>query len=1213
MQRTMLKRAVKEFAQRAQRELIEEIKHSASDLGISPSGISAKSDACSTTSDVLGLRREQLRADLIAAIRRQEKVEKDYLSAYRTVLSTAAYKCFSAVVALRFLELNDFLPALVPALSELESEPQSYLLDLSPVEIELWQVQRERSADSAHTFLFLKKCHNLAGLFPSVFADIPDYLELLLQLSPEKGLLRHLRHDIPEADFDLRQRGQVEILGWFYQEYSAERRDEIIKLNVKKIKKADIPAATQVFTPDWIVQYLLDNSLGRYWLERNPDSALREKMEFFVETKSTKRATEVDLSSEPIAPQDLTLLDPCVGSGHILLYAFDLLLEIYRECGYSEPEAARQIVRHNLHGLDIDENVVRLADFALRMKARSYDPDFFTYEIETQIHCLDESNGLEQSCLSHIKKFAPAAMETGEYLLTVFREAREIGSIIQVEVRDYESFLQALDQVAAAIEPDSSETKLFLTKTYPLLKSLAQQAQILSRKYCVVCTNPPYMNRFTGKLRTFVKKNYSDYGRDLFSVYIYRNFFFCQQDGYSALLTPYVWMFIKSYEKLRRYLIREKTITTLVQLEYSAFDAAMVPLCAFVLKNAAAEGKGLYIKLSEFAGGLRIQEEKLRQALAAAECSYFYECAAENFGKLPSSPIAYWANQEVFRIFEKGTPMKNVVEARQGIASGDNARFLRLWFEVEENKINFNATSVEDFHQSGKLYAPHNKGGRYRRWYGNYDYVIKFDQENFAALAAMGNCLPSRQFYFREAISWSLITSAGFSIRYRKSGSVPNVAGNSAFSADPGLLRYLLALLSTPIADYLFKMMNPTLNLNIGDFDNFPLLLIEERREDILQLATDCVSLAKSDWDSFETSRDFTVDPLADFPTFQANYLGQLNLEQEQVGAKPHTLAEAYDQLKELFAWHFEELKRKEEELNRRFIKMYGLEAELDPVPKAKDISSSLIFDSELDVPEEFRGNRYILYRSDVIKQFISYAVGCLFGRYSLDETGLAYAGGEWDAAKYTSFPPKSDNVLTLSDESYFDDDIVKLFIDFVEQIYGEEKLEDNLTFIAAGLSRTFNSGLSPRSVIRRYFLRDFYKDHAQRYSVNGSGKRPIYWLFDSGKENAFKAFIYLHRYETETVELIREYLQRQLRRYEAELDDLKTLAQEQLCIIPAYERNRRQAKLERQISEVQAYDEKLQILAAERINLNLDDGVQTNYRRLQTADGKTSAILPDL
>ncbi|MDD3611700.1 MAG: BREX-1 system adenine-specific DNA-methyltransferase PglX [Eubacteriales bacterium] len=1201
----MLKRAVKDFAQRAQHELIEEIKQSASDLGINPSGISAKSDTLSTASDVLGLRRKQQRADLIAAIRQQEEIEKDYLSAYRTVLSAAAYKCFSAVIALRFLELNDFLPALVPALSELEPEPQSYLLDLSPAEKEIWQLQREQSTDSAHTFLFLKKCHSLADLFPSVFADIPDYLELLLQLSPEKGLLRHLCHDIPEADFDLRQRAQVEILGWFYQEYRSERRDEIIKLNVKKIKKADIPAATQVFTPDWIVQYLLDNSLGRYWLERNPESALREKLEFFVEAKSEEQTTKSDVHTELIAPQDLTLLDPCVGSGHILLYAFDLLLEIYRECGYSEPEAARQIVRHNLHGLDIDENVVRLADFALRMKARSYDPDFFTYEVETQIHCLDESNGLEQSCLSHIKKLAPAAAETGEYLLTIFRETREIGSIIQVEERDYESFLQELDQAAASSNPCSPETKL--------LKALAQQAQILSRKYCVVCTNPPYMNRFTGKLRTFVKKNYSDYGRDLFSVYIYRNFFFCQPDGYSALLTPYVWMFIKSYEKLRRYLIREKTITTLVQLEYSAFDAAMVPLCAFVLKNAAAEGKGLYIKLSEFAGGLQIQEEKLRQALAAAECSYFYECAAENFCKLPSSPIAYWANQEVFRIFEKGTPMKNVVEARQGIASGDNARFLRLWFEVEENKINFNATSVADFHQSGKLYAPHNKGGRYRRWYGNYDYVIKFDQENFAALAAMGNCLPSRQFYFREAISWSLITSAGFSIRYRKSGSVPNVAGNSAFSADPDLLKYLLALLSTPIADYLFKMMNPTLNLNIGDFDNFPVLLIEERREDILQLATDCVNLAKSDWDSFETSRDFTVDPLANFPAFQASYLGQLNLEQEQTEAKPQTLAEAYYQLKELFAWHFEQLKRKEEELNRRFIKLYGLEAELDPVPKAKDISSSLIFESALDVPEEFQGNRYILYRSDVIKQFISYAVGCLLGRYSLDETGLAQAGGEWDATKYTSFPPKSDNVLTLSDENYFADDIVTAFIDFVETIYGDEKLDENLAFIAAGLSRTFSSEQDPRSVIRRYFLRDFYKDHAQRYSVNGSGKRPIYWLFDSGKENAFKAFIYLHRYKTETVDLIREYLQRQLRRYEAELDDLKTLAQERLCIIPASERNRRQAKLERQISEAQAYDEKLQILAAERINLDLDDGVQTNYRRLQTADGKTSAILPEL
>ncbi len=1219
----MLKRAVKEFALRAQQRLTTEIKQNASQMGISPQGISQASEKTVPVGTDTE-RRERLRRQLINDIRRQEKKKANYTAAYNKVLSDAAFSCFFSLIALRFLESNDFLPAGEGLFTTQNMNLPPFLskeglagLNLNPCEQKhLARLQRQQNNDELFTFLFIKKSQKLEADHPSFFLGlgVPDYSELLFSLSHENedSLLLQLLRTIPEADFDLRRRGQVEIIGWFYQYYIEQQRDEIISLNVKKIKKADIPIATQVFTPDWLVRYLLDNSLGRYWLERNPDSALREKLEFFAAAKSENKSDLSNHAVRQIKPQQLTMLDPCVGSGHILLYAFDLLMNIYQECGYDPARAAREIVRNNLHGMDIDPRVVCLANFAVTMKARSYDPEFFDSGIKTQIFSFEQSNNLDSVWPKTLEMAETEATQTGEYLLAAFREAKEIGSLLQVETRNYSSFIRQLDLQAAKLDPAVMENIFWLQEIYPVLKNLAQQAQSLSRKYCVVCTNPPYMNRFTGILKSFVQKNYSDYSRDLFSVYIYRNFLFCRPDGYSALMTPYVWMFIKSYEKLRRFIIGEKAITTLVQLEYSAFDAAVVPLCAFVLKNTSVAGKGLYIKLSEFSGGLKLQRKKLLEALEADNCSFFYESDASNFCKLPSTPIAYWASEQVFNIFEKGVPMHQLVEARQGLASGDNARFLRLWFEVKLEKIKFDASSVQDFHRSEKLYAPHDKGGRYRRWYGNNDYVIKFDRENFKILAGLGNCLPSRQFYFREAISWSLITSAGFSARYRRKGSVPNVAGNSAFSDDPGLLKYLLALLSTPIADYLFKMLNPTLNLNVGDFDNFPVITHMKDREKIHQLVTDCINLAKSDWDSFENSPDFVCDPLADFPLFQANYLSNLNEKQIAKTPPPQSLSQAYDYLKTLFKEHFELLKQKEAELNRIFINLYDLGKELEAAPKDRNISSRLIYDVEADVPEQTRENRYILYKRDVVKNFISYAVACIYGRYSLDEPGIVFAGDKIDVDRYTTFRPSRDGVVTLSDREYFDDDIVNRLAVFVEKIYGSSKLEENLNFIASGLSKNFKLGDDPRSSIRSYFLREFYKDHCKKYSVSGSGKRPIYWLFDSGRENGFKAFVYLHAFNKNTCGLIRKkYLQRQIRRYKDELQDLQALTAERLCVISPSEQKRRQVKLQRQLLECKAYDEKLKSICSSQIELDLDDGVLVNYQKLQTsANGENLGIL---
>ena len=1041
------------------------------------------------------------------------------------------------------------------------------------------QLKDDNKLDELFRMLFIKQCNKLHDILPELFEKTDDYSELLLTISftdPE-GIIHHLINDIEDVDFRINDEmytddgkikadGQVEIIGWLYQYYISKKHDEIVNIYKGKVKKADIPAATQLFTTDWVVRYMVDNSLGRYWIERNPQSKLAEKLEFFV----TPKNGEIQYVDGKISPTDLTFFDPCMGSGHILVYAFDVLMEIYREVGYSDRDAALSIVENNLFGMDIDKRAYQLAYFAVMMKARSYNRRALTKGISNNLSVVEESNAID--------KFACNGLTTdneqnkiGEYLVEAYRDAQEVGTLQTIEKKNYNSFSAYLNNIESSDGQIDLFTTSWLNDTLPQMVQLTRQAEIMSNKYAVVCTNPPYMNKLEGQLKKFVVDNYKAYSGDLFSVFIYRNFDYCKVDGYSAFMTPFVWLFIKTYETLRKYIIETKAITTLVQMEYSAFEEATVPICSFVLKNGKDRNKGLYFRLSDFKGGMEIQKKKVLEAIANKDCGYFYETDESNFSKIPSSSIAYWASQNVVNAFLNGKRLGDISKPRQGMATTNNNRFLRLWHEVSYNNIGFGLKSIEETVCDRKWF-PYNKGGDFRKWYGNNDYVVNFKNKGeevctyidaTSAVNSKGRVI-NREHYFHECISWSLISSSNIAFRYKPNGFIFDVAGMSCFASHE-LLLYLLGLNNTLVVRKLLSTLAPTINFQAGDIANIPVILNVSEEEKINALVTQNIELEQQEWNDYEMSWDFKNNPL--------------------ICNRINTVSAAFKSWSKECNERFNQLKANEEELNRIFIDIYGLQDELTPEVEDKDVTVR-----KADLQRD-------------IKSLISYAVGCMFGRYSLDEDGLAYAGGEWDNSKYDTFIPDEDNCIPITDEEYFEDDIVGLFCAWLKKVYGEDTLEENLDFIANALG---NKGKTSREVIRNYFLTDFIKDHIKTYQ-----KRPIYWLFDSGKQNGFKALVYMHRWNADTIGNVRvEYLHRIQRVYEKEITRMQEIIDNSHDNKEISNATKLKEKLQKQIKETKDYDAKIAHLALSRIDIDLDDGVKVNYEKVQTADGKKMQIL---
>ena len=1163
----MNKNAIQKFAIWARNELIAQVSQRAYQYGIDESGFG---DASADTLNGRLLTAEE-------KSQRQELIKQIKEKGYKQVMEEVAYTWFNRFIALRFMEVNNYLPSHIRVFSDatgaFKPEILNDVLHLDLPGLDSGKVAEyieSNDTEALYRYLLLTQCNALNSALPVMFERMGGYTEMLLpnNILRQDSVLGHMVSDIPEEDWQ----DAVQIIGWLYQYYNDERKNEVINIYKGTVKKEDIPAATQLFTTDWVVRYMVDNSLGRYWIERHPESKLAKKLEFFV----TPKNGEINHIDEFVKPEDVKFLDPCMGSGHILVYAFDVLMEIYKESGYTERDAAAMIVQNNLFGLDIDDRASQLAFFAVMMKARSYDRRFLSRGIKPNVLAIKESNGMGAVVRDGLT--TDAEMNTiSRYLVDTFRDAKELGSIITAEPKDYDGYIAYLDGCDGQGQLTMEDAD-WLQNTRPMLKALARQAKVLAAKYPVVCTNPPYLNKIEGRLKTFVTENYKDYSGDLFSVFTYRNLMFCKQDGYCGYMTPFVWMFIKTYEKLREFIIQNKSITTLVQMEYSAFEEATVPICSFVLKNGKATENGLYFKLSDFKGGMEVQKQQVLEALANKNCGYFYEADQSNFSKIPGSPVAYWVNASILTAYEQGNLIGDSADVKIGMGTGKNEIFVREWWEVFYTKIDFSLKTINDLAESNGRYFPYNKGGEFRLWFGNLQEVLWFDTEGRRYMDTMSGHRENgaRDFYCKEGLTWSFISSSKFGIRYLPTGCFFDVAGSTLFSRVDNA--YTLGFLASCVCFDILGILNPTLNYQAGNIKSLPLLI--DREDEVDERVYQNIQISKEDWDSYETSWDFKRNPLAvsSIPAvFGAEYCGKYVTR----------LEDHYYAWKNECKERFENLQINEEELNRIFIDIYGLQDELTPDVADKDVTVHRVFDSKDDVPESMKGSNYVRTMRDEIVSLISYAVGCMFGRYSMDVDGLAYAGGEWDASKYKTIIPDSDNIIPICDDEYFDDDITGRFVEFVRKVYGEDTLEENLKFVADALG---GKG-TPREVIRSYFLNDFYADHLKTYQ-----KRPIYWLFDSGKKNGFKALCYMHRYQRDLLARLRtDYVHEQQERYRTQLAQLGD-AIDHASASERVKLTKQQKKFQDQATELQKYEEKVHHLADQNIEIDLDDGVKHNY-----------------
>lgn len=1149
----MDKNAIKKYAVWARNELLERVSQRAMIYGITAKDV-GDPNSDSVNGHLLSQAEKRQRQALIRNIKAK---------GYEQVMEEVAYTWFNRFAALRFMEVNGYLPSHIRVFTNDAGEFKPQILaEAIHLELEgldmnkVYELESTNKSEELFKYLLIVQCNALNSILPGMFQRIEDYTELLLPdyLLREGSVIDRLIKDIPEDNFDVRSEngnGQIEIIGWLYQYYISEKHEEVVDpLHGKVVKKEEVPAATQLFTTDWVVRYLIDNSVGRYWIERNPTSYLADKLTYFVKPKNR----EIKCVDDIITPQELSVLDPCVGSGHFLVYAFDVLMQIYMEYGYSEREAASAIVKNNLYGLDIDGRAVQLAYFAIMMKARQYDRRFFTRGIQPHIYEINESNTADRTIIEYFYGDDTALKRDIEALLDTLTDAKEYGSILQMPVVDYGRINERFAQLGGEIN---------MYNTYLLgdFQALIRPAEIMSRKYAVVVTNPPYMNKYDNKLKKYISVNYADYKGDLFSVFMYRNFEFCVKGGYSGLMTPMVWMFIKTYEKLRDYILSQKSIASLIQMEYSAYEEATVPICTFVLKNGADHNSGLYIRLYDFKGGMEVQRIKVIEALSEPDCSYFFEVPQVNFEKIPGKPISYWLSERAISNFVNGVLLENIADIKQGLATSDNNKYLRLWYEIELRKIDFMAVDTVDAKKRGYRWFPFSKGGSFRKWYGNQEYVVDYynDGEDMKAnvlrkypyLNTPDFVVKNSGYYFKPSITWTEISSAYFGVRYCPPCYIFSNKSNSVFPASDYDMWYLLALLCSKPADMYIKAINPTITTNVGDVAKIPVIIDKDRFGECLSLTKENVELEKDDWDAFETSWDFQRHPLA----------------------HGTSLEETYSAWAQLCEQRLYRIKANEEAINEVFIDIYGLKDELDEL-----------------VDENFITVRRADKQRD-IRSLISYAVGCMFGRYSLDVPGVVYAGGEWDASVYKSYPADYDAIIPICDDEYFEDDIVSRLVEFVRTVYGDNTLEENLKFIAASLGGKGSS----RDVIRNYFISEFYADHLKVYQ-----KRPIYWLFDSGKKNGFKCLVYMHRYQPDTIARIRtDYVHEQQSRYRTAIADLE----QRLNGASTSERvrlNKRLVKLKDQATELRAYEEKIHHLADQMIKIDLDDGVKINYERFK-------------
>lgn len=1216
----MDKNAIKKYAVWARRELIERVSQRAMIYGITAKD-AGDPNAESVNDHLLSQAEKRQRQALIRNIKEK---------GYEQVMEEVAYTWFNRFAALRFMEVNGYLPSHIRVFTNDvgEFKPQilaeAIHLEMDGLDMnKVYELEQANKTEELFKYLLIVQCNALNSILPGMFQRIEDYTELLLPdyLLRDGSVVEQMVTTIPEEDWT----DQVQIIGWLYQYYNTEPKDKVfadLKKNIK-ITKENIPAATQLFTPDWIVHYMVENSLGRLWLEGHPNDALKSEWKYYLDEAEQEPEVQAQLAAirkeyAALKPEEIRVIDPCMGSGHILCVLFDVFVRIYEDYGYPAREAAVKIVENNLWGLDIDERAAQLSYFAVMMKARQYDRRFFTRKVQPHVYAIHETNAFGGSYKQAMGDFrlSKEHQETLQYLMDAFVDAKEYGSILQIENRDYAGLKEAWNLTWSQTAENVSLT-LWSAAVAPELSHLIEQAIALSQKYDVVVTNPPYMGNMSAHMTSYVREYYKDEKYDLYSVFVKRAFDFTIQNGFVSMITQQAWMFLSSFDRFRNNL-KSASLVNMAHLGARAFEeisGEVVQTVAFIFKKKKInQYKGVYINLTQ---GMS-QDDKEKLFFITPKVT----SGQNTFEKIPGNVYAYWVPEKATRLFS-GTKLGDVSVIKSGIVTGDNNYFLRLWYEITRDHIDMDYTAFID--NLNIRWVPMHKGGGYRKHYGLHEYVMNLHDIWEPEKANVSVRRGDPKYYFREGLTWTTLSNS-LSVRQSPTGFVFDTKGSMCFPNSEENLSYLEAFLNSKVAAYYMSFLSPTLDFNQGAMAKIPFIRNNEYSQCIVDLSKKCVEITKQDWDSFETSWDFQCHPVVRWSRqlYDATSIGATMA--HYYGGHPKVscpLKLCFMLWKGECEERFQTLKASEEELNRIFIDIYGLQDELTPEVEDRDVT---------------------VRRADLgrdIRSLISYAVGCMFGRYSLDVEGLVYAGGDFDT-KYcrwirqfgdqaseeidengclvhggwagsslweydgvrkdgkwvaSSYLPDTDNIIPICDDEYFDDDITGRFIKWVEVVFGKDTLEENLKFIADALGGKGSS----REVIRNYFLGDFYADHLKIYQ-----KRPIYWLFDSGKRNGFKCLIYMHRYQPDTIARIRtDYVHEQQSRYRTAIADLE----QRINGASTSERvklNKQLQKLQAQAEEIRAYEEKIHHLADQMIRIDLDDGVKVNYAKFQDVLAKT-------
>ena len=1202
----MDKSKLKSFAIWARRELIKDVTYKAGLIGITENEI--KEPVYKTndlqmfdigTNDPYTIKGEEIK-------QRNSLVTKIREKGFNQVVEEIAYTWFNRIIAIRYMEVNDYLPTKVRVLSsETAGKVEPDMVTVAPnieftfTDTEKFEViptlKHENKLDDLFKLLFIKQCNELNKILPVLFERTNEYLELLLNISfsNEDGVVRRLINDIDECDF----MDQVEIIGWLYQYYNIELKDEaflLLKNNVK-ISKYNLPAVTQLFTPDWIVRYMVENSLGRMWLESHPNNDLLKKWKYYVQKEMIsndllEKAKCGSSNSMDKTLKDLKILDPCMGSGHILVYVFDVLMQIYESIGYSKSEAAISIIENNLYGLDIDNRALQLSYFAVLMRARKYSRKVFNEKLDCKVFSFYESNKIKRK---YFENFGVDVIDKNErfrilsdlnYIVDTFYNAKEFGSLISFN-RTF-NFDELHDFIKSINESSQISIEEFeILETIDALDSMLNIAKVVNQKYDIVVTNPPYMgnNSMNSILSEFVKAKYPNSKNDLFAAFLEKMGEMTKKNGiYSMIVQPSI-LYLSSFALLRKKILLNQTILSMLHLGRGIFgiDFGSVALCIRneLTNNFSGDFYKLHERTFQYIESDDIEKIFL-DALADTDLHYnfrvyntetgyisvssklmhkqdglvkiHYNANQEDFLKIPNTPIAYWMSSTIFEGYKKWDKFETIGKPSTGMMTANNDKYLRKWYEI-------NYKEFIDRQKYGYKWIKYLKGGPFRRWYGNLEYLLKYNNDPQYILEQKNSSVMPLNTLSKLKCTWSDVTSGKNGFRIAPIDSFHDKAGHCFYPAKEDQY-WLLGLTNSNVFQMILNIFNQTIHCQAGDVAKVivPYLHKDEKTK-IASIVEECITISKLDWDSYEYSWDFTKNELIkEFP-IRANYL----------------IKNVFEELKENLIHRFNDLKEKEEMINTLYMNIYGLTEEM----------SNKVEDDDVTVKLPFLINQ--------IRDFISYVVGCMLGRYSLDCDGLVYAGGEWDASKYTSYIPDKDNCIPITDEEYFEDDIVGRFVEFVKVVYGQETLEENLDFIAKALG---GKGDTSRETIRNYFIKDFFKDHLKTYQ-----KRPIYWQFDSGKENGFKALIYMHRYNEDTVGTVRtEYLHKLQKVYESEIDRMDLVNESSSNATEKARAIKRKEKLTKQLNETNAYDAALSHIALQRIPIDLDDGVKVNYAKFQ-------------